>query len=161
MQSGLRQRIGMLVIITAAAGVYGPPAEATLENLKTFKQTYPDRPASCKICHTGLMGRKDNLNAYGEALVKLKSDQAGRLTVEDLKAVEKDDADQDGAVNGDELKSGTDPSDPASKPALAAPSARRISPLEKLQAALNAWLIPEAYADEPAKPAAANVMRHK
>ena len=109
--------IGMCVWLAAAGG---ESAWATLENLKTFKQAYPSKEPktySCKICHQGFLGKKDNLNAYGLALQKLKaSADAKTLTGDDLKAIEKEDSDDDGASNLDEINAGTAPGDPASMP---------------------------------------------
>ena len=118
-----RQRVvvGMCVLLAAAGG---ESAWATLENLKTFKQAYPSKEPktySCKICHQGFLGKKDNLNAYGLAMQKLKAPaDAKKLTPDDLKAVEKEDSDNDGASNLDELNAGTAPGDPASVPQGAA-----------------------------------------
>ena len=109
--------IGMCVWLATAGG---ESAWATFENLKTFKRAYPGKAPktySCKICHQGFLGKKDDLNPYGLALQKLKAPaDAKTLTVDDLKAVEKADSDGDGASNLDEINAGTAPGDPASVP---------------------------------------------
>ena len=98
----------------------GEPAWATLENFKSFKQAYPGKgpkATSCKICHQHLMGQKGDLNAYGLALQKLRAPaDAKNLTEQDFRAIEKEDADKDGASNLDEINAGMFPGDPASVP---------------------------------------------
>ena len=109
--------VGLSVCLTFALG---PPAWATIDNLKSYKQAYPGQEPkaySCKVCHQGIMGKKGDLNAYGLALQTLKGEgNAKKLTEEDLRAVEQDDADEDGAANLDEMNAGTAPGDPASVP---------------------------------------------
>ena len=109
-------RVGLLVFLVSQA----TPAWATLDNFKTFKEAYPGKEAkaySCKICHLNAMGKKGELNAYGLALQKLKAPaDAKKLTGEDIRALEKDDADKDGASNLDEINAGTAPGDSASIP---------------------------------------------
>ena len=106
--------MGGMMIVTG-------PADATVENLKMFKQAYPGKESkaySCKVCHTNAVGRKGDLNSYGRALEKAATQaNVKTLTVEQFRAIEDQDADQDGVTNGDELKSGTNPADPASVPA--------------------------------------------
>ena len=92
------------------------PAGATMDNLKSFKEAYPGKAAGCKACHGGAIGRKGDLNAYGQALQKSKAPgDAKKLTKQDYQAVEKTDADADGVSNLDEINKGTGPGDPASK----------------------------------------------
>ena len=65
--------------VVIALVVAAPPAWATIDNLKAFKQAYPGRTAvSCKTCHQGIVGKRGDLNAYGLALQKLKG--AGNAT---------------------------------------------------------------------------------
>ncbi|OHE77472.1 MAG: hypothetical protein A3G75_13295 [Verrucomicrobia bacterium RIFCSPLOWO2_12_FULL_64_8] len=91
-----------------------------MENGKALKEAYPGKdPKSygCKACHQNAVGKKGDLNAYGQALQASKGEgNAKKLTVEDLRAVEAQDSDKDGASNGQEWQAGTNPSDPASKP---------------------------------------------
>jgi len=98
----------------------GEPAWATIENLKSFKQAYPGKDPktySCKICHNAALGKKGDLNAYGIALQKSKAPaDAKELTKQDIRAIEKTDADKDGVSNLDEINAGTAPGDPASVP---------------------------------------------
>src|SRR3989338_6603744 len=99
-----------------------PQAHATIDNLKSYKQAYPGKDAkaySCKVCHQGAIGKKGDLNAYGLALQKLREKppiDTKKLTEEDYRAIEAEDADEDGASNLEELTGGTDPADPASVP---------------------------------------------
>ena len=108
---------GLSVCLTLALG---PPAWATMDNLKSFKAAYPGKEAkaySCKVCHEGVMGNKDNLNTYGRALKQFKAEQgAKKLLAEDYQAFDAADTDEDGAANAQELEAGTDPLDPASVP---------------------------------------------
>ncbi|OFX27808.1 MAG: hypothetical protein A2Z07_06910 [Armatimonadetes bacterium RBG_16_67_12] len=68
----------------------------------------------CLACHTAMPAVKTNLNPYGVDLQKA----AGGKPVEEktYKAIEGLDSDKDGAKNGVELKAGTLPGDPKSKP---------------------------------------------
>src|SRR3989338_8959310 len=108
---------GLSVCLTLALG---PPAWATMDNLKSFKAAYPGKEAkaySCKVCHEGVMCNKDNLNTYGRALKQFKAEQgAKKLLAEDYQAFDAVDTDEDGAANAQELEAGTDPLEPASVP---------------------------------------------
>ena len=107
-----------LTLVVALAAT--TPAWATIDNLKTYKQAYPGKDPkaySCKVCHNGVMGNKDNLNIYGKALKQFKAEQgAKKLLAEDYQAFDAADTDEDGAANAQELEAGTDPLDPASAP---------------------------------------------
>ena len=110
------------VILALVCSVLGAaPAWATLDNFKRFKEAYPGKAAtaySCKVCHLGALGRKGDLNPYGLSLQKRKAPaDAKKLTTEDLRTVEAEDADGDGASNLDEITAGTAPGDAASVPA--------------------------------------------
>lgn len=111
--------ISSLVLVVALCGM-GRLSWATVDNLKTFKLAYPGKDPkaySCKACHEGVMGNKDNLNAYGKALKAFNAEQgAKQLTVEEYQAFDAADTDKDGATNAQELEAGADPSDPSSVP---------------------------------------------
>lgn len=85
------QRGAVLALSVLAVSAIGVTAWATMDNLKAYKQVYPDKAAkaSCKTCHEGAMGKKDNLNAYGLALQKSKQPPANakKLSAEDITAV--------------------------------------------------------------------------
>lgn len=71
--------------------------------------------ASCLVCHTA-MGKKD-LNAYGkDVAAALKALKRKDLSQAVLNRIAKLDSDKDGVRNGDELKAGTNPGDPKSRP---------------------------------------------
>lgn len=89
----------------------------------TFNQKYPQKPGSaltksqCGICHVGFTPK---LNPYGLDLQKaLKAAKSTKLTAANLTKVEKLDSDKDGVKNLAEIKAGTLPGDPKSKPAKA------------------------------------------
>ncbi len=100
--------LGMMV------GVLATPAY-----LGTFRKTY--RPpkdsalmkANCNACHsTGTQ-----LNSYGKDVQKaMQAKKTKDLTAEILKSIEKVDSDKDGVSNVSEIKAGTLPGDPKSKP---------------------------------------------
>ena len=114
-------RWGIRLILSVALGsVMVQPAWATIDNLKAYKQAYPEKAAktSCKTCHAGPIGKATDLNGYGKALQQLPAPaNAKKLTVEDVKAAEALDPDKDGATTAQELEAGTDPSDEQSVPA--------------------------------------------
>lgn len=107
--------VGLLVLLGLAI-----PAWATMDDVKAYKEAYPGKDAKaygCKACHLNAIGKKGELNAYGEALVAYKAPaDAKKLTAEDILAIDKEDADKDGAANGDEIKGGTLPGDATSHP---------------------------------------------
>ncbi|MBI4354520.1 MAG: hypothetical protein HY595_04720 [Candidatus Omnitrophica bacterium] len=108
----------LVVVLSVAAEA----AWATIDNQKSYKAAYPDKDPkaySCKLCHDGAMGNKDNLNAYGKALKSFKATMpadAKKLTAEDYQAFDAADADGDGATNAQELEAQTDLLDPESVP---------------------------------------------
>ncbi|GEM_PF-2022980 len=116
--------VSLGVVVSVVMGGAGT-AWATIDNVKSFKAAYPGKEAkaySCKTCHQNAMGKKGDLNAYGVALQALSLQpkapvDAKKLTEADYRAIEKDDADKDGASNLDEITAGTAPGDPASVPA--------------------------------------------
>jgi predicted CXXCH cytochrome family protein len=160
----MRARRSLIAGACLALLLGATPAWATVDNLKSYKAAYPGKEPkaySCKACHEGAIGKKDNLNAYGAALQKFKVDVGSKkLTVEDYQAFDAADEDGDGATNLQELEAGTDVSDPASTPAPAetpaAPAetggggSSSLSPsMDRLQAYLDRLVMPEALADEP------------
>ena len=154
------KRYVTIIGVSLCVLMLGRPAWATIDNLKSYKAAYPGKEPkaySCKVCHEGAIGKKDNLNAYGLALQKYKAAAAKKLTEEDYRAVEKEDADKDGVSNLDEINAGTAPGDPSSTPP--APKGKESSALtpqtEVLQAWLDEMLIPVASAAESQVPAKA------
>ena len=114
-------RVGFGVSLVIGALGFGQPAGATMSNFKTFKQAYPDaKSVSCKMCHQNPIGKKGDLNPYGLALQTHKAPaDAKSLTMDEIRAVEQEDADGDGASNLEEIKAGTLPGDPNSVQHLA------------------------------------------
>lgn len=109
-------RFRTLVAVVAAVLVLASAAFATIAWQKEFDKLYKPKPeselkkAKCAACHVQRNGKGD-LNPYGKLLQKKKVEAAS------MKAIEKQDADKDGFTNIDELKAGTLPGDPKSKPA--------------------------------------------
>ncbi len=110
------------LITTAALAVAGlatsaaatPPMSGTLRTLYAPKEGSDLAKAMpCMACHTAVPGTKTNLNPYGTDLQKAAK---GTFTEAAFRAIEKMDSDKDGVSNLDELKAGTLPGDPKSKP---------------------------------------------
>jgi hypothetical protein len=112
-------RVRMLVSTLLALGLM-VTAVATPKLQVVFNKTYPApkdsalAKAKCMACHV----KGKELNVYGKDVQKAMQEKKTKdLTAEILKSIEKLDSDKDGASNGDELKAGTLPGDPKSKPA--------------------------------------------
>ena len=110
---------GMGALLSAFVAV--PTAQtawATMENFKSYKQAYPEKTKiSCTVCHESAVATRENLNGYGKALQQLPPPaNTKQLTVDDYRAAEAADPDQDGATTLQELTAGTDPSNPTSVP---------------------------------------------
>jgi hypothetical protein len=103
--------IALMLVLFVCSAVF-----ASLKWSKAFKDYYKPKPesaiakAKCAVCHIDAKG-KEKLNAYGEMLKDKKVDAAS------LKAIESKDADKDKFSNLAEIKAGTLPGDPKSKPA--------------------------------------------
>ena len=106
-----KTRLAVISLASAAALVAGS-ALATMDLQKEFLKQYPDSKMKCGSCHTKPMPKKGeaDLNKFGVDMGKVKKD--GKY---DFAALDKMDSDGDGVSNGDELKKGTNPGDPASK----------------------------------------------
>ncbi|MBS1716992.1 MAG: hypothetical protein JSS72_04600 [Armatimonadetes bacterium] len=105
-----------IFIVTAAISAAKPPF------LKTFMETYKPKPDSllaksrCLICH--MPPGPPIRNAFGrDVQAALRAAHERMVTPEILKSVELKDSDGDGVKNIDEIKAGTMPGDPKSKPA--------------------------------------------
>ncbi len=107
-----KSRLGVLSLASAVALVAGT-AFATMDLQKDFLKKYPDSKVKCGSCHTKPMPKKGDaeVNKFGADINKVK----GKDGKYDFTALEKMDSDGDGVSNGDELKKGTNPGDPASK----------------------------------------------
>jgi len=109
------RKIGIGLIATLAVLLVCGAAFATLAWQKVFNDLYKPKPdsaiakAKCDLCHVKSKP-KIQLNPYGKLLRKKKIEAAT------LKSIEKKDADKDKASNIAEIKAGTLPGDPKSKP---------------------------------------------
>lgn len=113
------RKIRTIMIVFAAVLIIATAAYATAAWSKLFADTYKPKAdsavakAKCQLCHMKKMS--DGLNPYGNALKGKKVEAAS------LKAVENLDSDKDKFTNIAEIKAGTLPGDPNSKPAKQAP----------------------------------------
>jgi hypothetical protein len=105
----------LLAIIGLASWAAASPAMTG-----TFKTLYSPKDGTdlakampCLACHTAMPGTKANLNPYAADLQKTAK---GTFSNAVFKAIEGLDSDKDTFKNGDELKAGTLPGDPKSKP---------------------------------------------
>ena len=111
-------RIWLAVAIVAGLVITATAALATVQYGTTFTQVYAPKAgtavatAACALCHTkGAAPSATALNPYGADLAKQKTrDAAG------FKAIEGLDSDKDGFSNLAEIRAGTLPGDPTSKP---------------------------------------------
>ncbi len=92
---------------------------ATMDNLKAFKEKYPEAAAKlgkCSTCHVKPLPKKDDheLNPYGKD-VKTVMDPKDPKKAPDFAKIEQKDSDGDGVKNIDEIKAGTNPGDKNSK----------------------------------------------
>ncbi|MDR7468451.1 MAG: cytochrome c family protein [Armatimonadota bacterium] len=94
-------------------------AVAIPDYMPTFTKLYsptPETPvakAGCSVCHSDMTGK---LNPYGADFGKQKTRDAAAF-----KAIEKVDSDKDGVSNLEEIRAGTLPGDPRSKPGAQKP----------------------------------------
>jgi hypothetical protein len=107
-----KARLGVVSLASAVALVAGTVL-ATVDLQKEFLAKYPDSKMKCSTCHTKAMPKKGegDVNKFGADMNKVK----GKDGKYDFAALEKMDSDGDGVSNGNELKKGTNPGDPASK----------------------------------------------
>ena len=109
------KKIYIITAVLVAVFMFCSAAFATLVWQKEFNNLYKPKAdselqkAKCLTCHTKPNG-KEGQNAYGKQLEKKKIEAAS------LKAIEKLDADKDGHTNIVEIKAGTLPGNPKSKP---------------------------------------------
>ncbi len=114
------KKIRLFIILAVAVAILSTAAFGTLAWQKVFNSTYGPKAdgaiakAKCQLCHMKQMS--DGLNPYGKALEKKP------VTAASLKAIEKLDSDKDKIINIAEIKAGTLPGDPTSKPALKKPA---------------------------------------
>lgn len=110
--------VGVAVVLVVGMAVW---ANAKAADTVVFKQIYAPKEGTdlakampCLVCHSKMPVTKADLNPYGKDLAKAASGKA--VDEKALRAIEKLDSDKDGASNIVEIKAGTHPGDPKSKP---------------------------------------------
>ena len=108
--------LALLIVVGLATWAVAKPPDTTL-----FKQVYAPKEgsdlakANCVVCHAKMPPTKTELNPYGSDIGKTAAGKAVDEKI--LRSIEKLDSDKDGFTNLDEIKAGTLPGDPKSKPA--------------------------------------------
>ncbi len=119
----VRARRGVLWVGLAIALVVGMTvwASAKAPDTAMFKQLYAPKEGTdlakalpCLVCHAKMPPTKTDLNPYGADMSKAAAGKA--VDEKTMRAIEKLDSDKDGASNIVEIKAGTHPGDPKSKP---------------------------------------------
>lgn len=135
-------RAAVAVAAVAMVALVSQPLLAQKAFLSKIKKAHPElvenKVATCHMCHhfdkeKKEEATKDNLNGYGKdiqkdpnmkTVINQKDGDEHKYTEEELANFEKafnaimdKDSDGDGATNAEEMKLGTNPGDPASKPA--------------------------------------------
>lgn len=112
--------VGLAALTVVAAVTW---AAAKAPDAAVFRQTYGAyikdgtdlaKAMPCTVCHTAMPPAKTNLNPYGADVGKAAAGKAVDAKI--LQSIEKLDSDKDGFSNLDEIKAGTHPGNPASKP---------------------------------------------
>jgi len=109
------KKILCLVTTIIGIGCVCTAALATMQWYKTFNNTYKPasgtvlKSAQCGVCHVK-SNSQGGLNPYGKLL------EGKKISTSSLKAIENTDADKDGFSNIVEIKAGSLPGDPQSKP---------------------------------------------
>jgi mono/diheme cytochrome c family protein len=109
-------RTGIAVVVAFALILAAAVALALPKDQTLFKETYAPKEgtalasAGCLVCHTKMPATKE-LNPYGKDYLSKKTRDAAAL-----KAIETLDSDKDGFNNITEIRAGTLPGDPTSKP---------------------------------------------
>jgi hypothetical protein len=105
----------LLVAGVAAWAVAKAPDGVLFKNVYAPKEgTDLAKAMPCLACHGKMPPTKTDLNPYGKDLSKAAAGKA--LDEKILRSIEKLDSDKDGASNIVEIKAGTLPGDPKSKP---------------------------------------------
>lgn len=108
----------MAAVMTALVvmAIAHPSTQIEFGKLAKPPKDSPLAKASCAACHVGI--GKPALNPYGKDLAAaMKALKTKSLTAAVLKKTAKLDSDKDKASNEKEIKAGTLPGDPKSKPA--------------------------------------------
>lgn len=139
----------LLSIVLIAAFVHAParPKFLTLfgDHYKVQAEN-PNGDAACRNCHT----TPPQHNSYGVDLkAALRANRASNLSIALLESIESRDSDQDGWLNGDEIRQGFLPGDPESHPD--SPPSEATEPPNS-SGSLQALAQPESTVVEPTSP---------
>jgi mono/diheme cytochrome c family protein len=105
-----------VVIVAGLAGwaAASPVAMGAIRQAYAPKEGSALASANCLVCHDKMPPTKTGLNPYGQDVAKAAAGKP--IDAKVLASIERLDSDKDGASNGVELKAGTLPGDPSSKP---------------------------------------------
>ncbi len=110
----IRWILGGVAATLAVAALAHPPMIAEFNKVAKPPKDSALAKGACAICHVGM---EPKLNPYGKDMAAaMKALKTKKLTDAVLKRIAKLDSDKDGVSNADELKAGTLPGDPESKP---------------------------------------------
>jgi hypothetical protein len=80
---------GVILFIGLGLVFWTAMAQASMKEMKVYKEAFPDAKIKCMDCHVDAMPKKDDgkheLNAYGKALIA----ETGKATVDTYKKVGK------------------------------------------------------------------------
>jgi hypothetical protein len=109
-RTGMAVGMGVTLILAAAVAVALPSDQMVFQETYAPKEGTALARAGCLVCHAKTPPTKD-LNPYGRDYLSKKTRDAAAL-----KAIENLDSDKDGFTNIAEIRAGTLPGDPSSKP---------------------------------------------
>jgi len=79
-----------ILVVPILVLVWGTTAFASMEQIKIYKEAFPDAKPKCITCHTDALPKKDDgkheLNAYGKEVLK-QVKEGEKATAESYKAV--------------------------------------------------------------------------
>ncbi|MBM3494655.1 MAG: hypothetical protein FJX72_10135 [Armatimonadetes bacterium] len=111
----MRSALAACLVLSGVAAFGSPALQIEFDKLAKPPKGSALAKAACAACH---VAGKATLNSYGKDMAAaLKAAKTKKLTAPVMRKLAKLDSDKDKATNGAELKAGTLPGDPKSKPA--------------------------------------------